>query len=47
MKKNAILILVTFFLLTACQGIQVSERLDMIDSLVVKEQYDSASVLIN
>lgn len=47
MMKNTIHILVTFILLTGCQGIQVSDRLDMIDSLVVKEQYDSANVLIN
>lgn len=47
MMKNAILILVLFSLLTACQGIQLSDKLDMIDSLVIKEQYDSASVLIN
>lgn len=45
--KNAIHILFLFVLLIGCQGIQVSERLDMIDSLVVKEQYDSANVLIN
>ena len=36
MMKNTIHILVTFILLTGCQGIQVSDRLDMIDSLVVK-----------
>ena len=40
-------LLSTFFLiLTACNGIQVSEKLNHIDSLVVREQYDSASVLL-
>ena len=34
-------------LLSACNGIQVSERLNQIDSLVVKEQYDSASVVLS
>lgn len=33
-------------LLSACNGIQVSERLNLIDSLVVKEQYDSACVVL-
>ena len=33
-------------LLTACNGVQVSERLNHIDSLVVKEQYDSAYVVL-
>ena len=33
-------------LLTACNGIQVSERLNHIDSLVIKEQYDSACVIL-
>ena len=33
-------------LLSACNGIQVSERLSLIDSLVVKEQYDSACVVL-
>ncbi len=35
-----------FLLLTACNGVQVSERLNHIDSLVVKEQYDSAYVVL-
>ena len=33
-------------LLTACNGVQVSRRLNHIDSLVVKEQYDSACVIL-
>lgn len=34
------------FLFFACNGIQVSERLDQVDSLIVREQYDSACVLM-
>lgn len=34
------------FMLSACEGIQVSERLDYIDSLIMKERYDSACVLL-
>lgn len=34
------------FLFFACNGIQVSERLDQVDSLIVKEQYDSACALM-
>ena len=34
------------FLLFACNGIQVSEKLDQVDSLIVKELYDSACVLM-
>ena len=34
-------------ILIACNGVQVSERLNHIDSLVVKEQYDSACVILN
>jgi len=34
------------FLIFACNGIQVSERLDQVDSLVVREQYDSACALM-
>ena len=45
MRKN--IYLFTFLLLlTACNGIQVSEKLSQIDSLIVREQYDSASVLL-
>lgn len=42
-------ILPSFFLLFlffACNGIQVSEKLDQVDSLIVKEQYDSACALM-
>lgn len=44
--KNKIIYLTAFFLLVACNGIQVSERLNQIDSLIIKEQYDSANVLL-
>ena len=33
-------------LLSACNDLQVSERLNQIDSLIIREQYDSASVLL-
>jgi len=33
-------------ILIACNGVQVSERLNYIDYLVVKEQYDSACVIL-
>lgn len=46
MKRKIIHLFVLLLLLTACNGIQVSERLNQIDSLVVWEQYDSASVLL-
>lgn len=46
--KNKILFLTAFpLLLVACNGIQVSERLINIDSLIIKEQYDSANMLLN
>lgn len=33
-------------LLTACNGVQISERLNHIDSMIVKEQYDSACIIM-
>lgn len=47
MMKKSFLFFILLFLLSACSGVQVSERLNQIDSLIVKEQYDSASVLLN
>lgn len=47
MKRKIILLSGLLFLLIACNGLQVSERLNQIDSLVVREQYDSASVILN
>lgn len=38
---------VLLLMLTACNDIQMSERLNHIDSLVVKEQYDSACVILD
>ena len=35
-----------FLLFIACNGIQVSMRLNQVDSLIAKEQYDSASILM-
>ena len=46
MKRMIILLSSLLFLLIACNGLQVSERLNLIDSLIVREQYDSASVLL-
>lgn len=46
MKRKIIQLSATLLLLTACHGIQVSERLNQIDSLVVREQYDSANMLL-
>lgn len=34
-------------ILIACDGMRVSGKLDQIDSLIAKEQYDSASVILN
>lgn len=44
-KKNAPLFFL-LFLIFACNGIHVSEKLDYVDSLIVKERYDSASVIM-
>lgn len=44
-KKNASLFFL-LFLIFACNGIHVSEKLDYVDSLIVKERYDSASVVM-
>ena len=44
-KKNASLFFL-LFLIFACNGIHVSEKLDYVDSLIVKERYDSASVIM-
>lgn len=47
MMKKATQFFVLLILFVACHGMQVSEKLDLIDSLVVREQYDSACVLLN
>lgn len=46
MKKNIIYLSAIVLLLTACNGIQVTEKLNRIDSLVVKEKYDSADSIL-
>ena len=46
MMRKIIYLFTFLLLLTACNGIQVSEKLSQIDSLIVREQYDSASVLL-
>ena len=46
MKKNIIYLSAIVLLLTACNGIQVTEKLNQIDSLVVKEKYDSADSIL-
>lgn len=44
--RKIIYLLAVLLMLTACGGMRVSEKLDQIDSLIVKEQYDSACVLL-
>lgn len=46
MMKKITILFALILLLIACNGIQISERLNHIDSLVVKEQYDSACVIL-
>ena len=44
MKKMTFLFAI-LLMLTACNGTRVSEKLDLIDSLIAKEQFDSASII--
>lgn len=46
MKKNIIYLSALVLLFIACNGIQVTEKLNQIDSLVAKEQYDSADSIL-
>ena len=46
MKKEVYLFTI-LLLLSACGKMSISERLNQIDSLIVKEQYDSAHILLN
>ena len=46
MKKNIIYLSAIVLLFIACNGIQVTEKLNQIDSLVAKEQYDSADSIL-
>ena len=44
--RNIIYLFATLLMLTACGGTRVSEKLDQIDSLIAREQIDSACVLL-
>ena len=46
MTKKKVPLFFLLFLIFACNGIQVSEKLDYVDSLIVKERYDSACVIM-
>ena len=47
MNKNIIIHLYAIlFILTACDGVRVSVKLDQVDSLIANEQFDSACVLL-
>lgn len=46
-SNQIIAVLAIILTLMACDGLKVSKTLDQIDSLVVKEKYDSAYVLLN
>ena len=45
--RNIIYLLATLLMLTACGGTRVSDKLDLIDSLIVREQIDSAGVILS
>ena len=45
--RNIIYLLATLLMLTACGGTRVSEKLDQIDSLIARDQIDSAGVILN
>lgn len=47
MMKKFINLFGILLMLTACHDMRVSDRLDQVDSLIVKEQYDSAYVVLN
>lgn len=46
MKRKCLLLFTVLILFFACNDVQVSERLNQVDSLIVKEQYNSACVLL-
>ena len=46
MMRKILQLSALLLLLMACNGLQVSEMLNQIDSLVVREQYDSACMLL-
>ena len=45
--RNIIYLLATLLMLTACGGTRVSDKLDLIDSLIARDQIDSAGVILN
>lgn len=45
--KKLLYFIAPFFLVVACDNQGIKERLNDIDSLIVKEQYDSACVILN
>jgi hypothetical protein len=47
MMKKFINLFAVLLMLAACHDMRVSDRLDQVDSLVVREQYDSACVVLN
>ena len=47
MMKKYLNLFTVFLMLTACHDMRTSDRLNQIDSLVVKEQYDSAYAVLN
>lgn len=47
MMKKFIYMFAVLLMLAACHNMRISDRLNQVDSLVVKEQYDSAYVLLN
>ena len=47
MMKKFINLFAVLLMLAACHNMRVSDRLDQVDSLVVREQYDSAYVVLN
>jgi len=47
MMKKFINLFAILLILTACHDMRVSDKLDQVDSLIVKEQYDSACAVLN
>lgn len=45
--RNIIYLFAFLLMLTACDGMRVSEKLDQMDSLIAKDKVDSACVVLN
>ena len=45
--RKIVYLFATLLMLTACGGTRVSEKLDQIDSLIARDQIDSAGVILN